>query len=68
MFKGFCGYVYLTFLILLVHPAIANSEDPEITRNNHWYTGILLDLGVTLPTPTTFGQLSIMFHLQLGRY
>jgi len=45
--KGFYIYAYLTFLILLVHPAITNSEEPNPTHSNHWYTGIILDLGVT---------------------
>ena len=47
MNKGLCNFVFLIVLAFLTNPIIASSEESDIKNNKHWYTGIILDLGVT---------------------
>jgi len=47
MNKGLCSFGFLILLAFLTNPTLAKSEESDIKNNKHWYTGIILDLGVT---------------------
>ncbi len=44
---GLCRCVFLVFLSILIMPSVSFSDEPETENQNHWYSGIILDIGVT---------------------
>lgn len=45
---GLCRYVFLVFLSIVIMPAVSFSDESQKDEKQHWYSGIILDIGVTL--------------------